>query len=215
MDLMNLFKLNIQYFAQDDTGGSNPSDDNADDTKDDQQGDQTDNKDKKDDQSKEGEPKFTQKQVNQMIQDRVKRLERDKQDAIDEAKKLAKMSADEKREYEFKKLQEENKQLKAEQNKFSLGKEATKILAESGIVASDEILDFVVREDAESTSAAVKAFSDLVDKVSEERMKEKLKGKSPKKQTRTPSAVTKESILAIKDGPERIKAIQDNPHLYK
>src|SRR5690625_3744113 len=215
MDLMYLLRLNLQFFSQDDTGGSNPTDDNnTDDTKDDQQDDQTDDKDK-DDKSKDDEPKFTQKQLDDIVKDRIKRAEQDKKEAIKEAEKLAKMNADEKREYEFEKLQEENKRLLAEQNKYSLGKEATKMLAESNIIATDEVLSFVVRDDAESTNKAVKAFSDLVDKISDDRMKEKLKGTSPKKQQGVPGAKTKEDILAIKDGAERIKAIQDNPQLFK
>jgi len=215
MDLMYLLRLNLQFFSQDDTGGSNPTDDNnADDTKDDQQDDQTDDKEK-DDKSKDDEPKFTQKQLDDIVKDRIKRAEQDKQEAIKEAEKLAKMTADQKREYELEKLQRENEELKQAQTRYELGKEATKILAESGIIASDEILDFVVKEDAETTSAAVKAFSDLVDKISDDRMKEKLKGTSPKKQQGVPGAKTKEDILAIKDGAERIKAIQDNPQLFK
>lgn len=211
---MHLLRLNSQFFSQDDTGGSNPTDDNnTDGTKDDQQDDQTDDKDK-DDKSKDDEPKFTQKQLDDIVKDRIKRAEQDKEKAIKEAEKLAKMTADQKREYEFEKLQRENEELKQAQNRYELGKEATKILSESGINATDEILDFVVRDDAEKTSEAVKAFSDLVDKVSEERMKEKLKGTSPKKQQGTNTGVTKESILAIKDSSERIRKIQENPHLF-
>jgi|SRR5690625_51697 len=217
MDLMNLLRLNLQYFSQDDAGGSNGDNQDQDDNKDDNQDDQQD--DKKDDQtdddkSKDDKPKFTQDQLDKIVQDRVNRLEQDKQEAIDEAEKLAKMNADEKQQYELEKLQRENKQLKESQNRFELGKEATKILAESDIIATDEILDFVVREDADKTSEAVKAFSSLVDKVSDDRMKEKLKGTSPKKQTGSQSAVTKDSILSIKDGAERIKAIQENPQLF-
>lgn len=209
---LNQLRVNLQFFSQDDTGGSNPSDENSDDAQDDTQEDQSD--DKKDDKSKDEEPKFTQKQLDKIVQDRVERAEKDKEDAINEAKKLAKMTEQQKKDYEYEKMQRENAEYKAKLNRFELGKEATKILAESGITASDEILEIVVRDDAETTSAAVKAFSDLVDKVSDERMKEKLKGTSPKKRTNVTGAATKESIMAIKDGAERIKAIQENHHLF-
>lgn len=210
MNMIERLRLNLQFFSQDDTGGSNPSDDNTDDTQDNTQDNQEN--DTKDDQ--QDETTFTQEQVDQIVKDRIKRAEQDKEKAIKEAEKLAKMTADQKREYEFEKLQRENEELKQAQNRYELGKEATKILSESGINATDEILDFVVRDDAEKTSEAVKAFSDLVDKVSEERMKEKLKGTSPKKQQGTNTGVTKESILAIKDSSERIRKIQENPHLF-
>lgn len=212
---MNLLRLNLQFFAADtgDSGGTDTDNDDKDDTKDDQKDDRVDTS-TKDDPPKDDEPKFTQKQLDKIVQDRVNRLEQDKQDAIDEAKKLAKMNADEKKDYELEKLRQENERYKQNENRYELGKEATKILAESNIVATDDILDFVVREDADKTSAAVKAFSDLVDKISDDRMKEKLKGTSPKKQTKATGAVTKESIMAIKDGAERIKAIQENQHLF-
>lgn len=157
---------------------------------------------------------FTQDELDDIVAQRLQRAEKDKQKAIDEAKKLAKMNADEKKDYELEKLRQENERYKQNENRYELGKEATKILAESNIVATDDILNFVVREDAEKTSEAVKAFSDLVDKVSDERMKEKLKGKSPKKQTTTSGALTKETIMSIKDGEERIEAIQENQHLF-
>ncbi len=214
MNMIEKLRLNLQFFSADKGGtvSSNASSDNPGDTKND---DDEVEVSTKDDQPKDDEPKFTQKQLDKIVQDRVNRLEQDKQDAIDEAKKLAKMNADEKREYEFEKLQEENKRLLAEQNRYSLGKEATKILAESNIVATDEILEFVVREDADKTSAAVKAFSDLVDKVSDERMKEKLKGKSPKKQTSQQSTMTKTEIMKVQDTGQRQKLIKENIHLFQ
>ncbi|MBU5594910.1 DUF4355 domain-containing protein [Amphibacillus sp. MSJ-3] len=158
---------------------------------------------------------LTQAQLDKMLADREKRALKDKEKAVQEAEKLAKMNTEQKREYELEKLKRENEELKASQNRFELGKTATAILAESGIVANDEILDFVVREDAEKTNDAVKAFTDLVNKVSDGKMKEKLKGKPPKKQTGRVGAMSKEDILNIRDGAERIKAIQENSHLFQ
>lgn len=207
----NLLRLNLQYFSIDDpAGGGDPGNPPTDPEPKDPPKDLEDPKPKD-----PPEKTFTQEDVDKMVKDRLARAEKDKEKAIKEAEKLAKMTADQKREYEFEKLQRENEKLKAAQNKYELGKEATKILSESGITATDEILEFVVREDAEKTSEAVKAFSELVDRISEERMKEKLKGKPPKKQAGSPGAMTKESIMAIKDSAKRIQAIQDHPHLFK
>lgn len=210
MELLDLLKLNLQFFSQDDPGGSNPSDDNPEGKEDDPPTD--DPEDKKD---KKDEPTFTQEQVDDIVKDRIKRAEQDKEKAVKEAEKLAKMTADQKREYEFEKLQRENEQLKQSQNRFELGKVATSILAETGITANDEILDFVVREDAETTSEAVKAFSELVDKISDERMKEKLKGTSPKRQKGAPGALTKEQIMKEPDSKKRQRMIRENSHLFQ
>lgn len=204
--------LNLQFFAEDDAAESIPSNDKKDDVQDGQ--DDSKGKGKDDTPKDDDKPKFTQTQVNKMIQDRVNRLERDKQKAIDEAEKLAKMNADEKREYELEKLQRENEELKAAQSRFELGKEATKMLATTGITATDEILDFVVREDAETTSEAVKSFADLVDKVSDERMKEKLKGNPPKKQPNGAKPITKQDVTKMSYS-EHLEFKRTQPDLYK
>ena len=205
--MLNLLKLNLQFFGEaDDAGGSNP--DNEEETK-------TEEPAETEEEKEQEEKTFTQDQVDQIVKDRIARAEKAKEEAVKEAEKLAKMSAEQKREYELDKLKRENEELKAAQNRFELGKTATSILAESGIVADDEILDFVVREDAEETNNAVKAFITLIDRVSDDRMKEKLKGNAPKKQQGKLSSMTKDEILAIKDGAKRIQAIQENSHLFK
>lgn len=163
----------------------------------------------------EEESTFTQAQVDQMIKDRVARAEKDKQKAIDEAEKLAKMNADEKQKYEFEKLQQENEELRNEKNKYSLGREATKMLAENGITADDDVLNFVVREDAEATKQAVLAFSTLIQSKVDDAVKDKLKGQSPKSNVGNSTALTRESINAMTDSVKRIKAIQENPHLFQ
>lgn len=206
---LNQLRLNLQFFSQDDTGGSNPSDDEkGNDTQDGQDDSKGEEKEEKDERT------FTQKELDDIVQQRLRRAEKEKQDAIDEAKKLAKMNADEKREYELEKLKQENEELKAVQIRFELGKEATKMLATSGITATDEILDFVVREDAETTSEAVKAFTELITDTADALVKEKLKGNAPRKQTGV-TGITKQDILNIKDSAERIRAIQENQHLFK
>ncbi len=217
MDLMNLLKLNLQFFSQDDTGSSNPGGEstNTDDKKDETTPPDDKKDDKQDDKKDEKTITLTQKELDKMMSDREKRALKDKDEAIEEAKKLAKMNADQKKEYEHEKTQKENEALKARINRYELGQEATKILAESNITATDEILDFVVREDADKTSEAVKAFSDLVDRISDDRMKEKLKGTSPKKQTIQQSTMTKAEIMKIQDTQERQKLIKENIHLFQ
>lgn len=203
--MLNILNLNLQFFSEaDDTGGSNP--DNEEEIKTDETAEE---------ENEQEEKTFTQDQVDQIVKDRIARAEKDKAEAVKEAEKLAKMSADQKREYELDKLKRENEELKASQNRFELGKTATAILAESGIVADDEILEIVVKEDAEKTNNAVKAFIALVDKVSDERMREKLKGNAPKKQQAKASTLTKQEILEIRDSFERKQRIAENPHLFK
>lgn len=206
-------KLDLQFFAQDDDGKDPEGDPGKDDDKD-PRDDPGKDDDKDPDKKKKDEKLFTQEQVNKMIQDRVARAIKDKEEAVKEAEKLAKMNAEQKREYELEKLKRENEELKAAQNRYELGREATKILSESGITATDEILEFVVREDAEKTGEAVKAFSELVDKISDEKMKEKLKGKPPKTQTQQNNFKNPWS-KEHRNLTEQARILKENPELAK
>ena len=202
---------NLQFFSADPgAGGAGAGQDTPP-----PEGDELPPEGKKPDETPPEPPKtFTQEELDDIVAKRVARAEKDKQKAIDEAKKLAKMNADEKQQYEFEKLQKENEQLKIEKNRYSLGREATKMLSESGITADDDVLDFVVREDAEATKLAVQAFSALVQSKVDDAVRVKLKGTPPKASNGGNAAMTKESIMSIKDSATRIKAIQENPQLF-
>ena len=194
------FRLgDLQFFANDENNDG--SDDNQENNKENSEG--TDEK------------TFTQNELEEIVKQRLARAEKDKQKAIAEAEKLAKMSADQKREYEFEKLKKENEELKAAQTRNELGKEATKILADSGIIANDEILSFVVKEDAEKTNQSVEAFTNVVNSLVDNLVKEKLKGNAPKRQQGGIGALTKEEILKEKDATKRQRLIKENNHLFR
>lgn len=210
MDLMQMLRLNLQFFSQDDTGGSNT--DSVEESKEDIE---DGNEDKQGADKQKDEKTFTQSELEEIIKQRLARAEKDKQEAIKEAEKLAKMNAEQKREYELEKTQRENEELKAKLNRFELGKEATSMLSEQGIVANDEILDFVVRENAEQTKTAVEAFSKLVKELTEQLVREKLKGNSPTKQTTQTATMSKEEIMSIRDTEKRQRLIKENIHLFQ
>lgn len=172
MDFLKL-KLNLQFFSADDASGGDNSDGV---TADGTDTESVITKLPDDDEVKT----FTQEEVDDMIKKRVARTEKDKQDAIDEAKKLAGLNAAEKQKYEYDKIKKENDDLKLEKNRYSLGREATKMLTELGVAVDDETLDFVVREDADATKKAVKSFSDLITKKVNEGVKGRLRQETPK-----------------------------------
>ena len=101
---------------------------------------------------------YTQEEVEQMMKERVAREKRAADEAIKEAEKLAKMNADQKREYELEKLQSELAEYKKKDAFNGLSKEASKMLSEHNIHADDELLAFVVKDDAEATKLAVDSF---------------------------------------------------------
>lgn len=164
------------------------------------------------------EKTFTQAELDAIIQKekaKAKRsAEKEYQAKIDEAERLRKMNADEKAEYEAKKQAAYIAELEAKINRSGLEKEASKMLSEAGIVAGDEILAFVVKDDAERTQEAVNGFAELVNQLADNKVKEMLKGKTPRKvEQSTAGAITKEQFdrMGYKD---RNELLQSNPELY-
>lgn len=75
--------------------------------------------------------------------------------AKSEAEKLAKMNADQKKDYEIEKLKEENAKLAAEQERQAMSRNASRLMKEQGLDATSDVLDLVVAADAESTKANI------------------------------------------------------------
>lgn len=164
------------------------------------------------------EKTFTQAEVDDIVQKRLskaeKSFEKKIQERIDEAEKLRKMNAEEKAKYEAEKQADYIAELEAKINRSGLEKEASKMLSEAGIVATDEILDFVVKDSAENTQETVNNFTALVNDLADKKVSEMLKGKTPKKvEQSTTGAITKEQFdrMGYKD---RNELLQSNPELY-
>lgn len=213
----SLLKMDLQFFAQgdnpgdDDPGYEGHDDENPGTEPGPYSGEGDDNTNKK---PNKKEKLFTQEEVNRIVKERLARALKDKEEAIKEAEKLAKMNAEQKREYELEKLRRENEELKKTQLRYELGREATKILGEAGIVADDDVLSFVVRDDAEQTQQAVETFISLVDKLADLRMKEKLKGRPPKKDSQPggfKNPFSKEHFNLTEQG----RLLRTDPELYK
>lgn len=169
-------------------------------------------------QTEVAEKTFTQAELDDIVKKekaKAKRsAEKEYKAKMDEAEKLRKMNADEKAEYEAKKQAAYIAELEAKINRSGLEKEASKMLSESGIAASDEILALVVKDDAERTQEAVNGFAELVNQLADNKVKEMLKGKTPRKvEQSTTGTITKEQFdrMGYKD---RHELRQSNPELY-
>ena len=90
--------------------------------------------------------------------------------------------------------------------------EARSMFDDKNIKASDDLLDFVVKEDAESTKKNVESFVDLLDGMVKAQVKEALRQDSPK--TFKSTGLSKEDILNIKDDSQRQMAIAQNRQLF-
>ena len=163
----------------------------------------------------EGEKKYTDKDLDEIINKKFAKWQKDHEKKVDEAQKLATMNAQQKAEYERDKLQKELDEYKRKDSLAEMSKTARKMLTDDGINVSDELLSMLVTTDAEKTKAAVdgfkKAFSDAVEAA----VKERLKGKPPTQGSSGGVApMTKAEILAIKDPELRQRKMLENKHLF-
>ena len=124
------------------------------------------------------EKKYTDADLDRIIGKRFARWQAEQEKAVnaakEEAAKLAKMNAEQRKEYELEKAKNENeklanrvKDLEKEALRSELARSAAKIMKERhSIVATQDMLDFVVGEDAEQTS---KLIEKLVGIITEDR----------------------------------------------
>lgn len=165
-------------------------------------------------QSKKAEAKYTDDDVDKLLDKKFAEWQKKQQKAVDEAKKLAEMDAQQKAEYERDKLQKELDEYKRKDSLAEMSKTARKMLTDDGITVSDELLGMLVTTDAEKTKAAVDGFKKAYKEAVEAAVKERLKGEPPKKGTGGAPSMTKEAIMAIKDPELRQQKMLENKHLF-
>lgn len=201
-------KFNLQLFADDDSSTS------EDGKKSEQQAEEHQNETKKDEKKGEGEKKYTDDDLNSIIDKKFAEWQKKKEKEVNEAKKLAEMNATEKAEYERDKLQKQLDEMMKEKSLTEMTKVARKMLSEDGINITDELLANLVSDSAENTKEAVKSFIELFKSAVNDAVKEALKGKAPKNSTGSDS-ITKEKIMKVKDRAERQKLIAEHMDLFE
>lgn len=108
------------------------------------------------------------RRVEKAIKTRESKLEdkykEDLKKAQTEAEKLAKMNAEQKKDYELEQMREENARLKAQSEMMELRNTASTLLSEAGIEANKDMLDLVVNGDAEKTKGNIEKLVSIVEK---------------------------------------------------
>lgn len=166
---------------------------------------------------KPGEPqkKYTDADVDKIINRKFAEWEKKQQAKVDEATKLAEMNAQEKAEYKANQLEAELNRLKEKDTLAEMSKTARKMLAEEEINIPDELLSHLVSTDAEDTKNTVQAFAKLFKDAVQDAIKTKYKGEPPRKGTGGKSNMTKDQIMSVKDPIERQKLIAENMELFQ
>ncbi len=160
------------------------------------------------------ERRYTDADVDRIIDRKFAEWQKKQQKAVDEAKKLERMSAQQKAEYERDQLQKALDEYKRKDSLAEMTKTARKMLTDSGIAVPDELLSVLVTTDADQTKAAIDSFSGLFAAAVETAVKERLRGEPPKKGASTGQSMTKEQIMAIRDPELRQKKMLEHRELF-
>lgn len=140
------------------------------------------------------EKKYTDKDVDAIVNKRFAKWKTEQEQAVksakEEAEKLAKMNAEQKQNYEIEKLQKENEKLKQEAAKVELSRSATGILTEKGIEATQDVLDFIVGNDADDTNAKIDKLVKIVESQLKKAEIARATGTTPKTMTNSGSQLS-------------------------
>lgn len=203
---MEKFNLNLQLFADDTQTSTETATEGTDTTSKDNS--------KADDKKTESQAKYTDEDVNKIIDKKFAEWQKKQQKEVDEAKKLAEMNATQKAEYERDQLKKKLEELERQASLGEMTKTARKMLSESNINIPDELLSMMVTTDAEETKVAVDGFAKAFKEAVESEVKERLKGEPPKRSSGSSQSMTKEQIMAIKDHELRQKKMLEHKELF-
>lgn len=169
-------------------------------------------------QEQPSEKTFTQDEVDAMIQKRLNRALKDKQQEIDDAKseavKYAKMNKDEKQKHDLAQAQADAKQAREDLARYQLRDATRQQLIDGGYTPEDADLDLIVTGDAETTSKNTQAFLDMVERIREKTRSDLLKGDTPKAggtAVKTPD----EAQFNRMTYQQRVDLKNSNPDLYE
>lgn len=131
-------------------------------------------------------------------------------------KKSVKEQSEEEKEAQAQKAKDEEiAKLKQQIKLAEVTQQADEVLKESGLALGKDMLSLLVNEDEEQTYSNVKTLIAFLDEQQKQWEVKRNTGVTPSKLTNSAKPLTKDEILSIKDASERIRAIQQNPNLFK
>ena len=162
----------------------------------------------------EGDKKYSDDDVNKILNQKFAEWQKKKDAELDEAKKLAEMNEAQKAKYEKDKLQKQLDELTQKSTLADMTKTARGILSDEGISVDDDLLSVLVSTDANETNTPVTSFAKMFKESVDKAVKEALKGNPPKSGSKKSGTMTKEQIMNIKDPVERQKMMIENKEMF-
>ena len=162
----------------------------------------------------EPEKKYTDEDVNRIIDRKFAEWEKKQNKEKSEADRLANMNAQQKEQYENEQLKKQVEELLRKDALRKMAAVARGMLGEKNISVSDDLIEMLISDDAEKTKSSVDSFINAFQSAVEKAVKDALKGNPPKK-TSEPASITKEQIMKVKDPLERQKLIAEHMDLFQ
>lgn len=163
-----LMPMKLQFFAEQDGGSQETTSTETTET--------TTDETKKEETGKT----FSRDEVAKMIAAETKKAraswEQEAEAKKEEAKKLAKMNAEEKLQHELEQKEAEIAELKRGQTLNEMKSEASKMLSGAGLPQDDELLGLIVSEDAETTKKAVAVITNFASQIKKENARQSTPG---------------------------------------
>lgn len=161
------------------------------------------------------EKKYTDAEVEDLINKKFAEWEKRQKKTEDEAARLAGMNAQQRAEHERDELEKKYNDLLKQNTIATLTVQARKMLSDGGVNGiPDELVAVLVTEDADTTKANVDAFTKLFKQAVQEAVKNANRKPSPKTGA-TGGTLTKADILKVEDINERQKLIRENMDLFR
>lgn len=156
--------------------------------------------------------KYTDADVDKIIERKFAKWQKQQDEKVAEAQKLAEMNATQKAEYERDQLQKRLDELERSNAISGMISESRKQLSQRNINLPDELVQMLVADDAETTKTRVDSFAETFEAAVAAAVQAKLAGNAPKAGGAT--SLTKAQIMSIPDRAERQKAIHEHIELF-
>lgn len=195
----------LQFFAEQQGGEGSDGAPNT-------ESEQSDNGEEK--QGEQQAKTFTQDEVNKIVSQRLERQKEQLKAKEDEAKKLSRMNAEQKANYELEKANKRAEEAAAKLARYEMRDSAKQMLADGGFNNADNgLLDLVVTDTAESTQANVNVLLTAIEAIREDERNKLLAGKTPRVSGKKVKPLTPNDLIKLKPA-DRIKFQRENPDEY-
>jgi hypothetical protein len=167
---------------------------------------------------KKKERTYTKKELGAIVKKEVAKALKKQKEELSEVEKLESMTEEQKKSHKQKQKDDEVAELRRKVVRMEMSKTTSKALREAGVDPTDEVLDFVLGEDADSTASNIEKFVEIKDAIVLAAEKGRNTGRTPKVITGARKSVTKtdfekmtyqERVALKKKDPEGYKQLQE------